>query len=207
MVAKDSLTSVHNNLALLSGFGSVSYLFGSVFFMWALNQNKWYDIIGLVLFFGGLISLTLSIGMFREERHEDADTITGLVQQSQSAAKDTSFNEVAVLAGISASFIGISAALGFRQFEKHKNFGMYHVIGYTAGWLGMSLAGSMNRNGLDSVSGQRALFTVPGGFLVILGTLLIPWETKNKVSFGLASPLMAVGLGAFSIGVSHSSRP
>lgn len=227
MATPDHIDAVHQNIAILTGTGSAAALVGMASYFMSY-EYKDFDrinvqgqdrmevafkrrrkvsqavmIIAIIIYVAGLVLLALGISLYRNEREEQAQSISGLIQQNRNTAAEPNTNEPAILAGISTAVILAGMIQSAREFNKTEQFGWIGSSIYTAGWLGNAFAASMNNKSINSIKANRLAWTLPGSAAIVAGSFIIPWQLSHNYISGPGWPIAALGYAAFSIGTSY----
>jgi len=199
MATQDTVDSVHRDVYTLVSAGSIAALLGfSSYFMsfeysdfdrvnfadqghaeTTFQRRKKLSLVVLIIsaffYVCGIVLLTVGISLYRNERTEIANSITGIITQAQQQAQQPNVNEPAILASVSAAIIILGMIQSARHFRKTESFGWLGSLIYAVGWLMFAFAGASNDNSLSSIRGDRLAFTLIGSSLVVAGTWIFPW--------------------------------
>ena len=219
-----SASSVHDNIAILSGSGGALALIAtSVYFMSSeyndfdrvsishrdkmrkqqikrRRTSKLMAIAGAVMYIAGLILLVLSIGLFHDEREAPAKDIAAMIHKQRRQDNQPSVNEPAILAGLATVVVLAGAIQSLRNFRKDETFGWLGTTLYAGGWLANGFAASMQNNSISSVSGRRLAWTLPGAAGIVIGTACLPWQIRHQYVSGPGLPVAAIGYVLYTIG-------
>lgn len=227
MALPDKIDSFHRDILLMTGLGSAVALLGMSSYMMAYEfkdfnrvtidghdrmeavyfKRKRMSLVIMVIaaffYVAGIVLITLGITLYPNEREEIAGNIPGQISQIRSANSQPSINEPAILAGISAAMIVGGAAYGAYVFNKTENFGWIASSVYSAGWIGMSFAASMNNKSIQSLVANRLAWNLPAALLILGGTFLTPWQLQNNYISGPCWPICAIGYLCTVVGSSY----
>jgi hypothetical protein len=217
-------STVHQNIAVLSGTGSALALLGTGAYFMSFEYEdpsraqvdhrdimerqrqrrrktaRRIGIAGALVYVAGLVLLVLSIGLFHDEREAPATSISGMIQQQAQLDSQPTINEPALLSGLATVVLLAGAVQSLRTFKKTETFGWLGPVLYAGGWLANGFAASMQNNSISSLSGTRLAWTLPGAAGIVAGTALLPWQIRNQYASGPALPIAALGYIVYTIG-------
>jgi Ca2+/Na+ antiporter len=154
---------LNTNSAWLSFSGSALVLFGTSIYS--------IKIFAFLLYLSGFILLVLSIALFREEKELQSSQVAIIIKQKQVRDEQPQLDEATVIASLAMVIILLGSVL----LIKRTKFDVAEWIGlslYILGWIGLGFSASMHNNALTSVQDDRLSWTLSGGFLVVVGSLL-----------------------------------
>ena len=227
MATSDSISSMHNNIIVYVGVGSLATLFGMSTYLMGYEYRD-FDrldiedrtvmetrfqhrkklsiaifVLSAIFFFAGLVLITLGVSFHRDEREERAYDIPSLLDQVKENEAQPKVNEPAILSGISSGLIGIGGILAMREFHKTESYGWVGSSIFAAGWLAQAFAAATQNKSLSSLHSERLAWTLPGVAAIVAGSFMLPWQLQQTYISGPAWPLVAIGFAAFSIGTSY----
>ena len=219
-----SISSVHNDLAIFSGIGSALTLFGIAGYFMSYqyqdfsrvqienreemelkrrrrrNFSRIIQICSVLVYLAGLVLLVLSIGLYRNEKEEEPDTIPDMIKHKRATESQPSTNEPVLLSSLATVIVLAGTIQCIRHFNKTETFGAIGMILYAGGWIANAFAASMQNNSIQSVQNQRLAWTLPGVTAIVIGTIFMPWEIKHQYVSGPSLPFISLGLLSYSIG-------
>jgi len=222
----DVIDSFHRDISIFMGSGMIASLIGLSSYLMSyefqdfdrvglesqnrmqenFNQRKKISIaimsIAAFIYVSGIVLLTLGVSLYREEREEVSSSIPGIIVQIKQKAAQPDINEVAILAGIAGAVIIIGMMKSALNFQSNETWGWIGSSIYTAGWLAMAFAASMNNKSITSLVGERLAWCLPGVSLIVAGTFIIPWQLHYNYITGPGFPLQAIGYVCLWIGTS-----
>lgn len=227
MALPDKIDAFHRDIAMMTGLGSAVALLGLSSYMMSYEyqdfdrvtlqgqdrmeatyfRRRKVSLIIMVLaaffYVAGVVLITLGITLYPNEREEVATNIPGQITQLRATAAQPAINEPAILAGLSTGLIVGGLGYGAYVFNRTENWGWVGSALYSAGWIGQAFAASMNNKSIESLVPNRLAWTLPGASVIILGTMVFPWQLENNYISGPAWPLTALGYLAFVVGTSY----
>lgn len=228
MAQIDQIYSIHKDIVSLCGAGTVTALvsMSSFFLSYEFKDFERIDstteksdlpnvfskrrrfsriilIISSILYIAAIALIGVSICLYRNEREIQSTSISGQIIQIRNAAASASFNQVAILASISAAIIIAGSVQCALNFDKREEFGIIGSSIYSAGWLAMAFAASMDNNSIDSINTNRLAWTLCSSAAIVLGSLGVQWQIDNQFVSGPFWSIVALGLTGFTIGTSY----
>ncbi len=224
MATSDTVTSIHDEISLFMSTGLIAYLLGMSTYLGGyeyqdfdrvtgINQEHVFQtrkkvafaifIISAFIYISGIVLMALGISLYRTEREDLADSITGIIRQTTQNASQPDINEPAILAGIAAAMILLGSAEMIRHFHKSEQWGWIGYSIFSAGWLLNAFAAAMNNMSINSLRTDRLMFSLPGAVAVAAGTAVFPWALHHNYISSASFPLVAIGLGLFSVSTSY----
>ena len=226
MALPNQIFSVNNDVAYLVGSGSLAAVLGfSTYFMSyeysdfdrinisdqeqmesTFQKRKKFAmtilIISAFVYVSGIVLLTVGISLYRNERENIANSITGIITQANQMASQSSINEPAILASFGAAMVLLGFFQSVRNFHKTEDFGILGSAIYAVGWLLLGFSAATDSNSLSSLDGQRLAWSLSGAALIVASTFAFPWSLHHNYISSPAYPIMCFGYLLFSIGTS-----
>lgn len=182
--------------------------------------------ISLVLFVSGLALIALGLGLYVDEKENEATlSLASAVQQKRKQNAAPSLNETALLAGLmagTAGLVGIWLAIHTNRTSNAKlvpysvkdNVNQVHYGGhllFVAAWIGLAFAASTNSRDLDDVHSNRLPWLLPGAVLIGIAPFLLHEQVFNNVkwisSLSLGVTSLWVGSVLFDFGAVYTAEP
>lgn len=177
----------------------------------AFNKRRRYSkivtVLASIVYMAGIVLIALGISLYRNERQEQAQSISGLIQQNRNITAQPKTNEVAILAGVSTAVLAAGMVKSAFDFNKTEQLGWIGSSLYAAGWLGNAFAAAMNNKSISSVNANRLAWTLPGAASIVAGTFLVPWQLHHTYVSGPGWPVAALGYAAFTVGTAYVTNP
>lgn len=227
-VTRDKFIGIHENIILLSAFGSLLNIFGMMLYFFLLEfkdfkkiQNiknyemmkydflqrqqmfKIFIFISAIICLGGIAMVSLSSSLYSNEKEEIGSDISTLVLQTKTHQNLSDTNQVSIMVSIAACLIGLGLLKGGHDYEKNQSFGWLSSSMYSIGWILMCFGSSTDNHELSSINPNRFAWILPGVASIVSGTFLLPWQYRNEYVSGPSWILILLGFICFNIGNSY----
>jgi hypothetical protein len=223
MASTDVVDCVHRHISTLMGSGTIVSLLGMTGYFMSYEYQD-HDrveagqhataihrrqkcalaiiVIASFLYISGLVLISMGVSMYRLERENIADSISGIIMQTQRMEKQPDLNEPALLSGLATALILMGVFQSLRHFHRTETWGAVGAGLYGIGWLLNAYAAACNDNTLHSVRPDRLAWTLPGASAIVIGTYLFPWALRYAYVGSPAWAIAALGYVSFGIGTS-----
>lgn len=226
MASPDTLYSVHRDIITLVGPGCLSALFGMSAAVMGYEyrdinrveahsptqidsnirrRHSWslaVFVIGTFLYIAGLVLISTGIGLYRQEREEIADSISGIIRQTRRFEAQPETNEVAILTGVASALILMGAVQSAIHFYKTESFGALGASIFGAGWLLNAFSAACNDVTLSSLRTDRLIWSLCGAGAIVGGTFMLPFSIHHAYVGSPAWAIMALGYVSFAVSTS-----
>lgn len=218
MATSDRTFTLHQNLALYGGLGTISTLFGtSLFYMsHEFEQDSRGDavrevkhevgqrmrIVAFFLFVTGMVLWGLAVSLHSNEKEQKATTTTALLAQIRAEKAQPDIDEHAAFAATGIGLVALGSIIMAYHYPKHMPNVYKAGVIVALGWYMAAIGASSHRKALDTIEERRLAWNLPGATLLILGSLVLPYQIKHGYAAGPALFLSVLGGSMLTLGTS-----